>query len=529
MDPQADILLVDDQPASLAALDATLEPLGQRLHQASSGRQALKLLLERDFAVVLLDVRMPGMDGFETARLIRERPRSSRTPIIFLTGIDQGRLPEFRAYALGAVDYLVKPFEPEILRSKVSVLVELAQKTEQVRLAAEMMRERERQDHEQVLLRSQVEASSAQRAWLDAVFDAMPTPLLLLEPPAMVPLFANRAARTLAAGAFWEPHASNLELLDAGGAPLPAELAPARRLARGEALMGETIGWRLGSLEGQVQVFSERLGAVFGHTETVLLSLLDVTDLKLLERELRRAVQAREDFLAVGSHELRTPLTALKFLLRNQVTACGRPGYTPERALDGLRKIEKSVDRLVRLSDYLLDVSRLSAAKLYLNLAPVELSALLVDVVERHRPELEAVGIAVSLHLSGEATGWWDRARLDQLVSNLLDNARKYAPGAPLELTLESSDGQAQLTVRDHGPGIPELRLAHVFERFTRAQAPDDARGFGLGLWIVAQLAERHGGTVTVESGPAGSAFTVTLPTRHAAPSPPAVGDRAAG
>ncbi len=133
------ILLVDDQPANLLALDAMLQPLGQRLVQASSGREALKHLLAEDFAVILLDVKMPSMDGFETAALIRERERSRHTPIIFLTAADRTQTSAMRGYAVGAVDYLIKPIVPEFVRSKVAVFVELAKKNaELVRQAARL-------------------------------------------------------------------------------------------------------------------------------------------------------------------------------------------------------------------------------------------------------------------------------------------------------------------------------------------------------------------------------------------------------
>ncbi|HUR95601.1 MAG TPA: response regulator [Gemmatimonadales bacterium] len=133
------ILLVDDQPANLIALEAMLQGLGQNLIKASSGREALKWLLTHDFAVVLLDVKMPEMDGFETATLIRERDKSRHTPIIFLTAADQSQTQAVRGYAVGAVDYLVKPVVPEFVRSKVAVFVELAKKTELLRRQTEQL------------------------------------------------------------------------------------------------------------------------------------------------------------------------------------------------------------------------------------------------------------------------------------------------------------------------------------------------------------------------------------------------------
>ena len=132
-DDRVNILLVDDQPANLVALEAMLAGLGQNLIRAESGREALKWLLSNDCAVILLDVKMPDMDGFETATLIRERDRSRHTPIIFLTAADKSHTQAVRGYSVGAVDYLVKPVVPEFVRSKVAVFVELAKKTDLLR------------------------------------------------------------------------------------------------------------------------------------------------------------------------------------------------------------------------------------------------------------------------------------------------------------------------------------------------------------------------------------------------------------
>ena len=147
-DNKVNILLVDDQPENLAALEATLADLNQNLIKAHSGREALKQCLDKDFAVILLDVQMPGLDGFETANLIRSRRRSSKTPIIFLTAMYIEDTYSAVAYALGAVDYLIKPFVPEVLRSKISVFVELFQRTEEARHQAELIRQMQQAEYE---------------------------------------------------------------------------------------------------------------------------------------------------------------------------------------------------------------------------------------------------------------------------------------------------------------------------------------------------------------------------------------------
>ena len=135
------ILVVDDEPSSLVALEAVLKGLGQNVVTARSGREALKHVLSMDFAVVLLDVQMPVMDGFETASLIREREHSRATPIIFLTAASRSDASIFRGYSVGAVDYLFKPVVPEVLTSKVEVFVELARKTEQLRRLNEQLQD----------------------------------------------------------------------------------------------------------------------------------------------------------------------------------------------------------------------------------------------------------------------------------------------------------------------------------------------------------------------------------------------------
>jgi CheY-like chemotaxis protein len=138
--PRSKILLVDDRPDNLMALEAILASLDQELVTASSGEEALKRLLVDDFAVILLDVQMPGMDGFETASHIKRRERTRDIPIIFLTAINREPQHAFRGYSAGAVDYLAKPFDPWVLRAKVSVFVELYLKNRQLREQAEMLR-----------------------------------------------------------------------------------------------------------------------------------------------------------------------------------------------------------------------------------------------------------------------------------------------------------------------------------------------------------------------------------------------------
>ena len=154
------ILLVDDQPNNLLALESILDSLGQNLVRANSGEEALRLLIQKDFAVILLDVLMPGMDGFEAAGWIRHRDRSRHTPIIFLTGGGKTETEMFQGYAAGAIDYLLKPFVPEVLRSKVAVLVDLYRRTEELRSMNEELKFKAK---ELVILNMKLEIENGKR------------------------------------------------------------------------------------------------------------------------------------------------------------------------------------------------------------------------------------------------------------------------------------------------------------------------------------------------------------------------------
>jgi PAS domain S-box-containing protein len=170
------ILMVDDQPANLLALEAIFSGLGHNLVKTLSGQEALRLLENRDFAVVLLDVQMQGLDGFKTAKVIRSRERSKHTPIIFLTAYQDDRFPVEEAYALGAVDYLVKPVLPVVLRAKVTGFVELFEKTQKIQRQAEQLRQMERRVFEQRLARENAllrESETRFRAIIENSFDAV--------------------------------------------------------------------------------------------------------------------------------------------------------------------------------------------------------------------------------------------------------------------------------------------------------------------------------------------------------------------
>ncbi|QSQ19181.1 response regulator [Pyxidicoccus parkwayensis] len=207
----ASILLVDDIPANLVALEAILVPLGQRLVLARSGREALAALLQQDFACILLDVQMPGMDGFETARLIKGRERTRHVPILFITAFSSDDSLVQRGYAQGAVDYIVKPFNPDMLRTKVAVFVDLYLQAQHLNRHSGLLRDREREVMEREAeerLRAaaldELQLAPEPLVLTDALMAVAPVPMVILSPDLRV-LRVNDAWARL-----WETSASIL-------------------------------------------------------------------------------------------------------------------------------------------------------------------------------------------------------------------------------------------------------------------------------------------------------------------------------
>ncbi|MDQ2701551.1 MAG: response regulator [Pseudomonadota bacterium] len=402
------ILLVDDQPGRLMTYRAILEPLGERLVEASSGDEALRLLMEDEYAVILLDVNMPGMDGFETASLVHQHPRFEKTPIIFVTAVNVTDMDRLRGYKLGAVDYVMVPVIPEILRSKVVVLAELFRKRRELQQA-----------------NAALEAEKARE----------------------------------------------LDRLNASLRAANAELA-----ARNQELRTE-IGER-----GRA------------------------------EQRLREADRRKDEFLATLAHELRNPLAPLLNAVNiRRLSSAGND--------DPLQELmERQLALLVRLIDDLLDVARITRGKLELRREPTTLQQVLESAVETVRPHLQEGGQELLLQIPSEPIHiHGDGLRLSQVFSNLLNNASKYSDhGSSIELVARVEDGDIDVAVRDQGIGLGPDQARAIFGLFVQAENAIEraSGGLGIGLTLVRQLVEMHGGTVAVTSPGigCGSEFRVHLP-----------------
>ncbi|MDC0667787.1 PAS domain S-box protein [Nannocystis radixulma] len=248
--------------------------------------------------------------------------------------------------------------------------------------------------------------------------------------------------------------------------------------------------------------------------EELALRSAHAVDAARLYAEMETALARREEFIAVASHELRTPLTPLLLqserLLRlaHDESRFSRAAVAPK-----LEVVHRQIERLHRLIEEMLEVSNITRGHLALELAPVDLAALVRDVVAGAAEDLAHARCEVRLDLPDSLVGRWDAARLEQIVVNLLTNAKKYGAGAPIEITLEADADSVELKVRDHGIGISLKDQQRIFQRFERAVSGRHYGGLGLGLWVTRHAAEAMGGAVHVHSEPgAGSTFIVRLP-----------------
>lgn len=408
------ILMVDDQPAKLLSYESILSELDENLIRATSGREALELLLKVEIAVILMDVSMPEIDGFELAALIRQHPRHEKTAIIFVSGVHLTDFDQLKGYRAGAVDYVSVPVIPEILRAKVSVFAELYRKTQQL--------ERLNSELEQRVQERTVEL---------------------------------------------QQRAAQLQQLN-------VELARSNQ-------------------ERQSLLESERRARA----------------------EAENAVRLREQFLSIASHELKTPLTALTGYGQLFQVRARRENSLSARDAQTLEHILKQADRLERMINALLDVSRIQQGQLRLEAKALDLNRLTRDIVG----EIQTLSATHRLEVRGPAAAVWivgDALRLEQVLYNLLGNAMRYSPhGGLIVATVSAQDEKVQLAVQDQGIGVPAQDLPHLFERFYRASnvSANNISGVGIGLYVVKEIVQLHGGTIVVESEERkGSTFTLCLP-----------------
>jgi PAS domain S-box-containing protein len=528
----ASILMVDDRPENLVALEAILEPLGHRLVRANSGEEALRHILREEFAVVLMDVQMPGMNGFETAQLIKSRERSKHLPIIFLTAISKDDEYIFEGYSAGAVDYLAKPFNPAILRSKVAVFVDLFLKNEQIRRQNALLRASERRALE-LQHRARLQESEARCAEIvDSAMEAIIT-------------FGQDRSVTVFNGAAEQMFGCSRD--EALGRPVddffvpPLDGAAVERLLREDAAGSnrqEMTGRRASGVEFPVEMSVSCLALESSYVYTVIVR--DITErksaeealrrqteslaatgeelralneeLSLRQQELEQAMSSRSRFYASMSHELRTPINAIlgytSLMLENVY------GTMNEQQVFGIERAKKAAQHLLELVNDVLDLSKIEAGKMELLVEPVAFPDLIEELFSTVGPLAEQHD--TPLRIEEESAPFiidTDPRRLRQILLNLLSNALKFGRGREVTVHCrQRQDGGVEIDVVDLGEGIaPEVQQL-IFDEFVQLHG---TQGTGLGLPISRRLAQLLGGSLEIartEVGK-GSTFRLALPS----------------
>jgi signal transduction histidine kinase/DNA-binding response OmpR family regulator len=578
-DDKVNILVVDDLREKLLAIELILEELGENVVCVRSGKEALRQLLEQDFAVILLDVNMPDMDGFETAALVRQRRRSQHTPIIFVTALSD-EMHATQGYSLGAVDFILSPLIPEVLRTKVRVFVDLFRMAQQIQRQAEERIALEREQAARVVAEETTrrsrflsEASKVLHRSLD--FDAILQGLADLVVPFLADLCAvtavgDSAVHWKTVWAWTVSEHGPRQACQASGPVDDTRLAEAIERALRSAKLEQlerpavetptysegrpTFGDARSALVLPLQARGRILGTLalaMSHSgreySTADLALAEdfasraaiAMDNARLYASIREADQRKNEFLAMLAHELRNPLAPI----RNAIQVFRLHNVALPQLQFARDVVDRQVQLLVRLVDDLLDVSRITRGKVTLQKEVVDIASVVARAVETSQPLIEGKNQLLSVELPPEPLEVdADPARLAQVLSNLLNNASKYTETGGriwLNVSLEAPDNETsrqgdeepetadslaplppcpliRISVRDTGVGIPPEMLTTVFDLFTQIDRSLDRSqgGLGIGLTLVRQLVEMHGGAVEARSRGLnqGSEFVVHLP-----------------
>ena len=486
------VLLVDDRPDGLITLEAVLGSPEYELYKASSGAEALTMVLEHDFAVIILDVQMPGMDGFETAHFIKRRERSKNIPIIFVTAINKDPFLVHKGYEAGAVDYLFKPFDPRVLRSKVQVFTELYR----ARRALE--------EQTTLLARSEESKRIIIENARDIVVTTSMTGLITSLSPSFETMTDWKISEWIDRPLESLMHPADIETFRAcfvdiaQGKPVLCESRLAMK--SGKYLPVETSAKPL--------MHEANVTGVIGIVRDVSIRIETERQAKRRE-ELERSNRDLELFASVCSHDLQEPLRVIR-------TFASFLRAKPETGEDtGNRQaLDSIIDGTSRMSSLIRDIltySKVGGAGL--QITEVDTSEILAQAVNNLHNSLSEAGATVTHGPLPKIDA--NDLQLLQLFQNLISNAIKFRSRRSPQIHIEAvrKEDAWLFSVKDNGIGFDMRHAARIFDVFKRLHRSDEYPGTGVGLGICKKIIERHGGRIWAESTPQeGSTFFFELP-----------------
>jgi PAS domain S-box-containing protein len=471
--------------------------------RATSGTEALRLVLKQQFAVILLDVNMPGMDGFETAELIRERRATAHVPIIFVTSFSTADTEVFRGYTLGAVDYIFTPVVPDVLRAKVSVFIELYRQTREIQRQGELLRRMQEERHQRALgeAAERIEWETRRNRFFTLSIELLAIANFRLELTQVNPTWENVLGHTeheLKAQPIVElihpdDHGPTLEKIR----QIMTGETPAYFESRVRTKSGgyRWLGWTMAPF------FAEELLYVFARDITERIEreaevrLLNVS-LEKHAAELQTANRELEEFSYSISHDLRGPLRAITGY--SEIVLSEHIGRMDEEGQQMVKAVCRNSNHLTKLIDDFLGFFRMGRAQV--NAIPFDMKALTQAAVDVVKPV--KTNRLIEFKIGAMPSAFGDRAMIRQVLINLLANSVKFtAPKKQALITIGSvrREGKTVYFVRDNGVGFNMKYYDKLFGVFQSLHKDEGFDGTGIGLALVHKIVRRHGGEIWAE------------------------------
>jgi len=488
------ILIVDDNQNNLYSLKKLLESKDFQVDIASSGEEALGKALKNDYALIILDVQMPDMDGFEVAETLSDYSKTKEIPIIFLSAVNTEKKFITRGYASGGKDYVTKPIDPEILLLKVKTFYNLqeqnlAMKKTQQSLEMEVKGRRE----SQVTMKSQIDH-------FHLMLESLPQIAFTLNEDGIVD-FVNRKWHEYSDSEteFPETHFDDHNIKE--------EFERCRK--KGKALELEV---RIKNIEsGDYRYHLLRVTPVYEENtiKNWVGTFTDIEDQKKVEKE-------KDEFLSIASHELKTPLTSIKAYVQ---LLDRKLKLDKEGAEAGFMvKVQDQIEKLNTLITDLLDVSKIENGKLKINRKPTNIGDVIQNAIDTILQTHENRQVKIDWHgMKPNILIPLDEIRIEQVLINFLTNAIKYSPQNNQVIVttfVDEEEQEVKVNITDFGIGIPDFKQDAVFHKFYRVEESSlQFQGMGIGLFICSEIIKQHHGNIGVSSKvDEGSTFYFTLP-----------------